>query len=129
MNLEQIKTAVDSGKRVCCGNRSYEVIHDNIGQWLIRCTANNSCIGLTRSDGVTLNENEDKFFVDNCVDQDRLRPLLDEAMRMLNKARLGILEGTRPGGVVSRSLAMEIAIVQDRVESTLGKIEKWRPKA
>ena len=129
MTLNQIKEAVDSGKRVCWSNRSYEIVHDSVDQWLICYVATDYCIGLTHSDGVTMNGREDQFFIDDDVEQDPLLPLLSEAQRMLNKARLDILEGTRPGGVVSRSLAMEIAIVQDRVESALSKIEKWRPKA
>ena len=47
MNVEEIKRAVDSGKRVYSGNKNYVVICDSIGQYLIKCTFNDNCIGLT----------------------------------------------------------------------------------
>lgn len=52
---QEIKSAVESGKRVFCGNRSYEVIKDRIGQWLIVCSLNGYTIGLTHRNGETLN--------------------------------------------------------------------------
>ena len=63
MNVEEIKRAVDSGKRVYSGNKNYVVICDSIGQYLIKCTFNDSCIGLTWKDGVTLNGEPDEFWV------------------------------------------------------------------
>lgn len=62
MNLEQIKQAVDAGRRVCWASPAYEVIRDSLGRYLIRCTANDDCIGLTHRDGVTLNGNPEHFF-------------------------------------------------------------------
>jgi hypothetical protein len=44
--IEEIKAAVDAGVTVKCGNDAYNVIKDNIGQYLIVCTLNNYCIGL-----------------------------------------------------------------------------------
>lgn len=32
---QEIRNAVDAGKHVTCGNGSYEVIKDNVGQYLI----------------------------------------------------------------------------------------------
>lgn len=63
MNVEQIKYAVENGEKVYWSNHAYEVIKDNIGQWLIKCNLNDHCIGLTHQDGVTLNGKEDEFFI------------------------------------------------------------------
>ena len=128
MTLQEIKTAVDGGKRVCWANPGYEVVHDGCDQWLIRCVGNDSCVGLTKSDGVTMNEKEDRFFVDNRAEPEPLRTLLGLAQRMLQRARLEILEGTRDGGKgVRRGLAMDIAVVQDRIEKEFRNV-KWRPR-
>jgi hypothetical protein len=62
MNLEEIKKAVDEGKSVYWSNRNYEVIKDKNGQYLICCSLNNSCIGLTWTDGTTLNGKEMDFY-------------------------------------------------------------------
>jgi hypothetical protein len=63
MNLEQIKQAVAQGYPVHWSNTAYEVILDNVGQYLIRCSLNDSCIGLTWLDGVTMNGEEEEFFL------------------------------------------------------------------
>lgn len=60
MTLEQIKQAIAEGKKVYWASALYEVIKDNIGQYLIKCGG--SCIGLTWADGVTLNGKEEEFF-------------------------------------------------------------------
>jgi hypothetical protein len=65
MTLEEIKEAVTSGKKVNWINKAYEVIVDNKDRFLIRCTINDSYIGLTHIDGVTLNGNEDEFYIKN----------------------------------------------------------------
>ena len=62
MTLSQIKQAVDSGLTVHWATPSYTVIKDNHDRWLIKCT-NGHCIGLTWLDGVTLNGNEDQFYI------------------------------------------------------------------
>lgn len=64
MTLQEIKDAVNSGKKVYYGNKGYEVIKDGVGQWLIVCTWNNYCCGLTWQDGVTMNGKETGFFVE-----------------------------------------------------------------
>ena len=51
MSLDDIKTAIYNGYTVYWKNRGYEVIKDKIGQYLIKCTANSYCVGLTRTDG------------------------------------------------------------------------------
>lgn len=63
MTLKQIKEAVEAGKRVFWVNKSYEVIKDCIGQWLIVCHLNDHCIGLTHRDEVTLNGNGGEFYI------------------------------------------------------------------
>ncbi len=63
MNLNQIKEAIKSGKRVFWSNKAYEVIQDKIGQWLIVCSLNGYTIGLTWRDGVTMNGKESEFFI------------------------------------------------------------------
>lgn len=62
MTLDQIKQAIDQGQKVYWSNTSYEVIKDKIGQYLIKYKPNNYCIGLTWTDEVTLNGQEDEFF-------------------------------------------------------------------
>lgn len=63
MTLQQIKAAVEDGKTVHWVNDAYSVIKGFGGQWLICCHHNDSCIGLTWRDGVTLNGREDQFFI------------------------------------------------------------------
>lgn len=63
MKLNEIKAAVDAGKTVCWSNSGYRVIKDSKGQYLIKCLMNNSMIGLTWMDGVTLNGEEKDFYV------------------------------------------------------------------
>jgi hypothetical protein len=63
MTLQEIKNAVLAGKTVHWASKAYVVVHDEIGQWLVHCLVNNTCIGLTWRDGVTMNGKEDEFFV------------------------------------------------------------------
>lgn len=63
MNAIQIKRAVDKGLTVHWKNNAYTVIKDSIGQYLIKCALNNSCIGLTWQDGITLNGKETDFYL------------------------------------------------------------------
>jgi hypothetical protein len=65
MNLEQIKAAIDAQKTVYWKQRNYEVIKDSNGQYLIQCTHNDDCIGLTHQDGETLNGREEDFLLDD----------------------------------------------------------------
>jgi len=61
MTLNEIKDALEAGKRVYWVHNGYEVIRDSLGQFLIKHEAGN-CIGLTHQDGVTLNGKEKEFF-------------------------------------------------------------------
>lgn len=63
MNLLEIKKAILEGKTVHWSNESYIVIKDDIGQYLIKCISNESCIGLTHKDEVTMNGQESEFFI------------------------------------------------------------------
>lgn len=63
MSIEQIKTAVDAGKRVQWSTSAYRVIKDSKGQYLIRCLINDSCIGLTNLKGDRLNGKESEFTI------------------------------------------------------------------
>lgn len=63
MTLTQIKTAVELGFTVHYGSDAYIVIKDSVGQWLIKCLINNYCMGLTWTDGVTMNGDEEKFYI------------------------------------------------------------------
>jgi len=63
MNLEEIKEAVRSGKIVHWVQENYVVIRDKFDRFLIMCTSNNNCIGLTWRDGVTMNGQEHEFYI------------------------------------------------------------------
>ena len=63
MTLEEIKAAVEAGHVVHWHNSAYKVVKDNLGQWMVKCTDNGHCIGLTFSDGVTLNGKPEEFFM------------------------------------------------------------------
>jgi hypothetical protein len=63
MTLEEIKQAIADGKKVYWSNLAYEVIKDSIGQYLVKCHINNSYVGLTKSDDVTLADNPEKYFI------------------------------------------------------------------
>ena len=63
MTLQEIKEAVLAGKTVHWATNAYVVINDEIGQWLIKCLINDSCIGLTWRDGVNMNVKESVFYV------------------------------------------------------------------
>lgn len=65
MKAEEIKKAVDEGKTVHWSHEGYSVIKDNLGQYLIYCSINGYCIGLTWRDGVTLNGKEQDFYIQN----------------------------------------------------------------
>ena len=64
MNLQEIKDAVNAGLKVHWSNMAYDVICDKNGKWLIKCSLNGYCIGLTWADGKTLNGNESEFFIE-----------------------------------------------------------------
>jgi len=63
MTLDEIKEAVDAGKDVRWSNTLYVVLRDSVGQYLVRCTSNGCCWGLTWRDGVTMNGDEKDYFI------------------------------------------------------------------
>lgn len=63
MTLAEIQAAVRAGQTVVWHNPGYRVIEDSIGQWLVQCTWNRHCWGLTWADGVTLNGKPEDFRV------------------------------------------------------------------
>ena len=63
MNLQQIKTAVDNGQSVHWANDGYSVIKGKDDYYSICFKWNESCIGLTWQDGVTLNGKESEFYI------------------------------------------------------------------
>ena len=70
MTLEQIKAAVDAGKTVHWASHNYQVvkgIEKAIGHWFIVCTDNDSTIGLTHRDEVTMNGKPEQFFINHAV--------------------------------------------------------------
>ena len=63
MTLQEIKSAVDRGQSVKWGNKLYDVIKDSLGQYLIICSSNQYTIGLTHTDGKTLNGRPSEFYI------------------------------------------------------------------
>ena len=64
MTLWEIKHAVLQGKTVHWETSNYVVINDSVGQWLIKCQVDDSCIGLTHQDGVTMNGKGSEFYIE-----------------------------------------------------------------
>lgn len=63
MTLEEIKSAVKSGKTVHWVNSLYIVICDRFDEWFVKCRSNGHYIGLTWRDGVTMNGAPEQFFI------------------------------------------------------------------
>ena len=64
MNLAEIKEAVLAGKAVHWKNHGYRVIYaPKLNDFLIRFDYNGDCIGLTWTNGVTMNGEESDFFL------------------------------------------------------------------
>jgi len=62
ITAETIKEYVDYGRDIRWKNDNYRVIGDELGQYFIRCESNGHCIGLTHTDGVTLNGDISDFY-------------------------------------------------------------------
>jgi hypothetical protein len=65
MTLQEIKSVINSGKKVCWASDIYEVRKSKFEDdyYIIVCITNNSTIGLTWRDGVTLNGKEEEFYI------------------------------------------------------------------
>jgi hypothetical protein len=130
MNLQEIKDAVDAGKTVHWTNAGYKVILDNLGRYLIESefSGSKSWIGLTWTDGVTLNGMEEDFFcamqsreyafdvtLNACVrvtaaSEAQAREMMNEHLDCMNgSGRLGVFPATGQAGVIvtEASLATE----------------------
>ena len=62
MNLQQITEAVNAGIPVYWKNKGYQVKPNSKNSELLISSANGHSIGLTRTDGTTLNGKEEDFF-------------------------------------------------------------------
>ena len=66
MTLEEIKQAIEDGHTVCWASTMYEVNkHDPSGYYSIICIENQSVIGLTHRDEITMNGKEEDFFIND----------------------------------------------------------------
>ena len=93
MNLDEIKQAVNDGKKVYWQEPSYQVICDSKGQWLIK-HANGHCIGLTWDDEVTMNGKAEDFHIE--------KPIFS----MENVLKLGIGEQSQwKFGLITRDIS------------------------
>jgi hypothetical protein len=64
MKLQDIKDAVLAGRTVHWKNAGYRVIYaPKLNDFLIRFDYNGDCIGLTWTNGVTMNGEEKDFFL------------------------------------------------------------------
>ena len=64
MKLAEIKAAVMAGKIVHWASDAYAVIYaPKIDEFLIKCPQNETYIGLTHKDGVTMNGRPSQFFI------------------------------------------------------------------
>jgi len=63
MTLDQIKQAIAEGKSVKWANDAYDVIRSTTGEYLIVCSLNQNAIGLTWTDGVTINGKPEDFYI------------------------------------------------------------------
>ena len=108
MNLQEIKQAIEEGKKVYWSNTSYEVIKGKF-DYLITYVPTGNAIGLTWQDGTTLNGNERDFF-------------MDENTAIINKIKDEIIEGLcaenfEDGGLITGDIIefienMEIKLCQ-----------------
>lgn len=85
MNLQEIKAAVEAGQTVHCRTAAYKVVKDTIvGQWLI--VHRDLTIGLTWTDGTTLNAKPEDFFIAEPGVPDHVLARVREALAALRSA-------------------------------------------
>jgi|TARA_R110000796_G_scaffold71179_2_gene161516 hypothetical protein len=63
MTLAEIQKAITENKEVRWMNDGYKVYQDSIGQYLITFIDNDYTIGLTHQNDLTLNGNEQDFYI------------------------------------------------------------------
>lgn len=61
-DLAEIKDLLSRGVSVYWKQDNYIVMLDLLGSYVIQCTNNRDCIGLTHLDGTTLNGSIDEFY-------------------------------------------------------------------
>lgn len=64
MTVAHIQKLVDLGMPVYWKTKAYKIVKDAWGEYLIQCSLNGHCIGLTHQDGTTLNGEPHEFFVE-----------------------------------------------------------------
>ena len=65
MELQKIKNELAKGNRVFWSNKNYEVIQSKYTlEYLVKCHLNDSYIGLTWRDGVTMNGEQKDFYME-----------------------------------------------------------------
>lgn len=78
MTAEEIRTAINEGKKVYWNSPIYKVIKDSKDQYLIVCTQNQYTVGLTHQDGTTLNGNEEEFILQTDFIKSQIKAELDK---------------------------------------------------
>lgn len=63
MTLEEIKHAIAHGQRVFWKHEGYEVKKNSFGEYNIVFLPTGNCIGLTWTDGVTMNGEPEEFYL------------------------------------------------------------------
>ena len=63
MTLQEIQSAVQAGQTVHWKTKAYEIVHDQIGQWLVVCRSTGGCWGLVWADKTTMNGKPWDFFI------------------------------------------------------------------
>lgn len=66
MKLHEIKYHLDNGRPVFWLSDMYQVTTNSAHEYVIECQLNGHCIGLTWSDGKTLNGQEQDFYYKDC---------------------------------------------------------------
>jgi hypothetical protein len=69
MTLAEIQKAITENKEVRWMNDGYKVYQDSIGQYLITFIDNDYTIGLTHQNDLTLNGNEQDFYIKKGIKQ------------------------------------------------------------
>lgn len=94
MNLTEIKRSVANGRPVYWKNTGYLVVEDELGQWLI-VHHGGSAIGLTWTDGRTLNGKPSEFF--SASENPRRRYRVKKNAKRYGKRRAKALRRKRYG--------------------------------
>ena len=88
MTTDEIKAAVDAGRRVHWVNEGYVVHKDSFGHYLITFEPNGHTIGLTNAAGTRLNGQECDFYIaDQTADEAAEEHRQDTAEAMLTTNR------------------------------------------